>query len=77
MNRRNLIAALVFSVCLSPTAEAQQPALDIKVQRRLEGTFTTKMPSPNVSSPQPKPLSGISGEQEDEGEVHREAQRNL
>ena len=32
MNRRNLIAALVFSVCLSPNAEAQQPALDIKVK---------------------------------------------
>jgi hypothetical protein len=32
MNRRNLIAALVFSVCLLPNAEAQQPALDIKVK---------------------------------------------
>jgi len=32
MNRRNLIAALVFSVCLSPHAEAQPPALDIKVK---------------------------------------------
>ena len=27
--------------------------------------------------PQPKPLSGISGEEEDEGEVHRKPQRNL
>ena len=26
MNRRNLIAALVVSVCLSPTAEAQPPS---------------------------------------------------
>ena len=32
MNRRNLIAALVFSVCLSPNAEAQQSSLDIKVK---------------------------------------------
>ena len=32
MNGRNLIAALVFSVCLSPHAEAQPPGLDIKVK---------------------------------------------
>ena len=32
MNRRNLIAALVVSVCLLPTAEAQPPTLDIKVK---------------------------------------------
>ena len=86
------IAATTMATSPSSRVASAKPAIGIRYVSRKNSSASDRYPDCRTlfisvviavlyewarGLPQPKPLSGIRSEEEDESEVHREAERNL